>query len=111
MFSTGTSRRRNIHDPKIPTDNREARILFHAMELKNDRTGGSLNGKHQPHLAESFDSKRIQEVEITISALQRFLHARDDGVGTQKEVADMVMNWNYMQVQGGIRYFLAGGNQ
>ena len=56
----------------------------------------------------SFDPDDIKEIEATISTLQRLLHARDDGVDAQREVADMVMNWNHMQFQGGSRFFLSG---
>lgn len=56
----------------------------------------------------SFDPDDIKEIEVTISTLQRLLHARDDGVDAQREVADMVMNWNHMQFQGGKRFFLSG---
>lgn len=59
----------------------------------------------------SFDPTDIKEIETTISTLQRLLHARDDGVDAQREVADMVVNWNHMQFQGGSRFFFSGDKQ
>ncbi|KAK6519040.1 hypothetical protein TWF281_003729 [Arthrobotrys megalospora] len=53
--------------------------------------------------------KTPKRLETIISKLERYLLARDDGVETQFEAADLLYNWNYLRLEGGQRYYISGG--
>ncbi|KAK6349289.1 hypothetical protein TWF730_010039 [Orbilia blumenaviensis] len=52
-----------------------------------------------------------KRLEVIIHKLEKFLLARDDGVETQFEAADMLYNWNYSRFEGGQRYYVAGSDK
>lgn len=52
--------------------------------------------------------KVIKKLEEDIIAINSLLHARDDGVESQREAEDMAYNWNFSRAQGGKHYFIAG---
>ncbi|KAK6516194.1 hypothetical protein TWF506_006105 [Arthrobotrys conoides] len=54
--------------------------------------------------------KTTKRLEVIISKLEKFLLARDDGVETQFEAADLLYNWNYSRFEGGQRYYVAGSD-
>ncbi|KAF3138905.1 hypothetical protein TWF569_008602 [Orbilia oligospora] len=52
-----------------------------------------------------------KRLETIISKLERYLLARDDGVETQFEAADLLYNWNYLRLEGGQRYYISGDSK
>ncbi|KAF3909804.1 hypothetical protein ABW21_db0201644 [Orbilia brochopaga] len=57
------------------------------------------------------NDETTKRLEVIISKLEKFLLARDDGVETQFEAADLLYNWNYSRFEGGQRYYVAGGDK
>ncbi|KAK3689754.1 hypothetical protein B0T22DRAFT_403811 [Podospora appendiculata] len=51
-----------------------------------------------------------RQLEEYISQLERHLLARDDGVEAQQQATDLLYNWNYLRVDGGQVWNVAGKN-
>ncbi|KAK3320291.1 hypothetical protein B0T19DRAFT_493319 [Cercophora scortea] len=51
-----------------------------------------------------------RQLEEYISKLEQHLLARDDGVEAQQQAADLLYNWNYLRVDGGQVWNVAGKN-
>ncbi|KAI1747086.1 hypothetical protein F4782DRAFT_535798 [Xylaria castorea] len=52
----------------------------------------------------------VNELEEDILALETLLHARDDGVESQREAKNTVNNWSFNRSPGGLHYHLSGGD-
>ncbi|KPM41414.1 hypothetical protein AK830_g5113 [Neonectria ditissima] len=52
----------------------------------------------------------VENLERDLIMIEKFLHARDDGVDALDEAEDAVYNWNYSRSHGGSRYFLGGSD-
>ncbi|RPA73818.1 hypothetical protein BJ508DRAFT_418898 [Ascobolus immersus RN42] len=52
----------------------------------------------------------VLDLEKNILALETLLHARDDGVESQREAMDTIYNWNFDRSQGGITHSLRDTN-
>lgn len=61
-----------------------------------------------PEPPEDKEKVTIPKLEKWITALERHLLARDDGVETQNQASDMVYNWNYARTDGGQNWNASG---
>lgn len=52
----------------------------------------------------------IKQLDEALIALETYLMARDDGVESQTQAADMLYNWNYLRLDGGKQTHIAGND-
>ncbi|KAK5988130.1 hypothetical protein PT974_12270 [Cladobotryum mycophilum] len=60
------------------------------------------------HAHQDIDPAETADLEELILMLEAHLISRDDGVETQQQALDMLYNWNYLRVDGGQTWNIAG---